>query len=126
MNGCASFGDQCRWMTGHYRSARRRYFDRLPRGRQMSGLTAFMIAVGGTSVICFLLMSRAQNRSATRSAAGDGSGDGAGYDSGGDGGNAFSWFGGDNSTSNNSGPSGDSGGGDGGGGDGGGGGGGGD
>jgi hypothetical protein len=89
----------------------------------MSAMTAFMIAVGATSLICFLLMSRVQNRSARRSPAGDGSGDGASYDSGSDGWHASSWFGGDNSTSDNSGPSSDSGGGDsGGGGDGGGGG----
>src|SRR5258708_37589061 len=77
----------------------------------MSAMTAFMIAVGATSLICFLLMSRVQNRSARRSSAGDGSGNGASYDSGGDGWHAFSWFGGDNSTLDNSGPSGDSGGG---------------
>jgi hypothetical protein len=92
----------------------------------MSAMTAFMIAVGATSLICVLLMSRVLDRSARRSSAGDASGDGASYDSGGDGWHAFSWFGGDNSTPDNSGPSSDSGGGDSGGGDGGGGGGGGD
>jgi hypothetical protein len=50
---------------------------------QMSGMTAFVIAVGGTSLICFLLMNRVQSRSARRSPAGDSSADGASYDSGG-------------------------------------------
>jgi hypothetical protein len=77
----------------------------------MSGMTAFMIAVGGASLICYWLMNRVQNRSARRSPAGDGSDDGASYDSGG-GWHAFNWFGGDSSTSDNSGPSGDSSGGD--------------
>ena len=27
-----------------------------------SGMTAFMVAVGGTSLICYLLMNRVQNR----------------------------------------------------------------
>ena len=31
-----------------------------------SGMTAFMVAVGGTSLICYLLMNRAQNRKARR------------------------------------------------------------
>src|ERR1700681_4045011 len=103
MNGRASFGDECQWVSGQYRRAKRRYFGRPSREHQMSGMTAFMIAVGATSLICYLLMSRVQNRSASRSSAGDGSGDGASYDSGG--GHIFSWFGGDNSTSDKSGSS---------------------
>jgi hypothetical protein len=47
-----------------------------------SGMTAFVVAVGGTSVICYLLMHRVPNRSARLERAGsDGSGssgDGAG------------------------------------------------
>jgi hypothetical protein len=61
-------------VLGIVAAQRRRYPGRPRRGRQMSGMTAFMIAVGATSVICFLLMSRVQNRSARRSSAGDGSG----------------------------------------------------
>jgi hypothetical protein len=91
----------------------------------MSGMTAFMIAVGGTSLICYLLMTRVQNRSARRTGvAGDGPSNGGGYDSGGDGWSVFSWFSGGHSTSDHCGGSSDSGGGDCGGGDGGGGGGG--
>ena len=40
-----------------------------------SGMTAFMVAVGGTSLICYLLMNRVQNRKTRReSAGGDASG----------------------------------------------------
>ena len=52
------------------------------RGAMTSGMTAFVVAVGGTSVICYLLMHRVPNRSARLERAGsDGSGssgDGAG------------------------------------------------
>ncbi len=49
-----------------------------------SGMTAFMVAVGGTSLVCYLLMNRAQNRKARReSAGGDASGMGSGDSSGG-------------------------------------------
>ena len=48
-----------------------------------SGMTAFMVAVGGTSLVCYLLMNRAQNRKARReSAGGDASGMGSGDSSG--------------------------------------------
>ena len=36
-----------------------------------SGMTAFMVAVGGTSLICYLLMNRVQNRRAQSRSAGD-------------------------------------------------------
>ena len=35
-----------------------------------SGITAFMVAVGGTSLACYLLMNRAQNRKSRRESAG--------------------------------------------------------
>ena len=90
-----------------------------------SGMTAFMVAVGGTSLVCYLLMNRVQNRKTQReSAGGDTSGIGSGGSSSGDGWNLFSAFGSDSSSSHNSGSSSDSGSdGGGGGGDGGGGGG---
>ncbi len=78
----------------------------------MSGMTVFMIAVSGTALSCYLLMTRVENRSARRRVAGDGSGDRASYDSGSGGWHFANWFGGDNSTSDNSGPSGDAGSGD--------------
>lgn len=89
------------------------------------GMTAFLAAVGGTSLVCYWLANRGENRKARRKAA---SGDGGGsYDSGssvGDGSSVFSWFSSDHASSDNSGASGDWGGSDSGGGDGGGGGGG--
>jgi hypothetical protein len=36
-------------------------------------MAAFGIAVGGASLVCYLLMTRLQNRRAIRSSAGDGS-----------------------------------------------------
>ena len=83
----------------------------------MSAMTAFMIAVAGSSLVFCLLMTRVQNRSARCWSAGDGPDNGASYGSG-DGGSILGWFGGDHhSTSDNSGTSSDFGGGDGGGGD---------
>jgi hypothetical protein len=89
----------------------------------MSGMTAFMVAVGGTSLVCYLLINRAQNRKARReSAGGDASSMGAGDSSGG-GWNLFAGSGSDSFSSHNSSSSSDSGGdsggggGDGGGGD---------
>ena len=35
-----------------------------------SGMTAFMVAVGGTSLVCFLLMNRGQARKTRRESAG--------------------------------------------------------
>ena len=68
----------------------------------MSGMTAFMVAVGGTSLVCYLLMSRAQARKTRReSAGGDASVTGPGDSSGG-GWSPVSWFGGDSSSSHNS------------------------
>jgi hypothetical protein len=96
-----------------------------------NAMTAFAIAVGSTSLVCYVLMARSQNRRANRCSSSDGSGpDGGNY--GGDGWSVASWFFGHPSAIDSSGnPSdwgggdsggGDSGGGDGGGGDGGGGG----
>jgi hypothetical protein len=84
-------------------------------------MAAFMVAVGGTSLICYLLMNRVQSRKDRReSAGGDASCMGPSY--GGDGWNLLSWFGSNSSSSDSSSSSGNSGG-DSGGGDGGGGGG---
>ena len=61
------------------------------------GMTPFMLAVGGTSLVCYVLMMRAQNRDAQRRGfGGDGSLSSSSYDSGG-GSSAFSCFGGDGS-----------------------------
>jgi len=53
------------------------------------------IAVGGTSLICYLLMTRLQNRSANRGSSGHSCGPDGGNDTGG-GWSISSWFGGDN------------------------------
>jgi hypothetical protein len=69
------------------------------------GMTAFLAAVGGTSLICYLLVNRVQGRGARRQgASGDSAGSGVSYDSGGDGWNIFSWFSSDTSSSDPSGP----------------------
>ena len=85
----------------------------------MSGMAAFMVAVGGTSLICFLLMNRGQNRKARRESVSDGTyaGTGSSDSSSTDGWSLFSWGGGDSSSSSHdSGSSSDSGGDSGGGG----------
>jgi hypothetical protein len=38
----------------------------------MSGMTAFLIAVSGVSLVCYWLMTRAQNRRAARGSSSDG------------------------------------------------------
>jgi hypothetical protein len=59
-------------------------------------------AVGGTSLIFYLLMTRVQNRRATRGSTGDGAGaDGGDY--GGDGWSPSNWFGGHRSALDSSG-----------------------
>jgi hypothetical protein len=93
-------------------------------GPMTSALTAVGTAIGGTSLICYLLRTRPFNRRADRGSSGDcSSGPGGGSYSSGDGWSLFSSSGGGDSSSDNSDSSSDSGGGDsGGGGDGGGGG----
>jgi len=121
MNGSALFGDQWQEMG---RPAEHRAGPGQNHGGVMTGgMTAFLAAVGGTSLICYLMVGRRRNRSGRRSQ-GDNAGGGANGDSDGDGGNLFSWFSSEPSSSNSSGDwdSSDSGGDSGGGGDGGGGG----
>jgi hypothetical protein len=80
----------------------------------MSGMAVFMVAIGGTSLICYLLMNRVQNRKAQRESAGDGaySGIGGGSDSSSSNGwNLFSWSSSESSSSHDSASSGESGGG---------------
>jgi len=114
MNGCALFRDQ--WQEiGLSNGDKIRFRDRT-RGMLMTGgIAAFLAAVGGTSLVCYWLMNRAENRRARRqSASGDGGDSGGGFTAGyrGDGWNVFSWFGGsssgsDNASSDTSGASGD-------------------
>jgi hypothetical protein len=87
----------------------------------MTGMTAFLIAVGGVSMICFWLMTRVQNRAARRASSTADNADSGSYDSGSGSWNIASWFSSENCSSDSSGTSGasgswDSGGSDGGGG----------
>ena len=70
----------------------------------MSGMMAFLVAVGGVSTICYWLMTRAEKRSIRRSS--DASGSGFSFDSSSIGGWTFAnWFSSDNSSSDSSGSS---------------------
>ncbi|ANV99963.1 hypothetical protein [Bradyrhizobium icense] len=74
----------------------------------MSGMAAFMVAVGGTSLICYFLMNRVQNRHPRRESAGaDTYGATSGDSSGGNGWSLLSWFGSHSSSSDSSGSSSD-------------------
>jgi hypothetical protein len=69
-----------------------------------NGMTALMLAVGGSSLACYWLMTRVQSAAACRSnATSDNSGYSSGgtYDSGG-GWNVFNWFSSDSSSSDKS------------------------
>ena len=88
-------------------------------------MVAFGIAVGATSLVCYALMRRLQNRRGNRRSSGDSATTDGGYDTAGGGWAISSWFSGHHSAIDSSGNPTDFGGGDfGGGGDGGGGGGG--
>jgi hypothetical protein len=68
----------------------------------MSGMTAFWVAVGGASMICYWLMTRMQNRGSRRQNSTGGNSDSGSYDSGSGGWNIASWFSSDNSSSESS------------------------
>ena len=70
------------------------------RGTMADGTAAFLVAVGGTSVVCYWLMNRVQNRGARRTS-GDIS-DSGGYDSGSSSWSVTRWFSSDNSSSSDS------------------------
>jgi hypothetical protein len=81
-------------------------------------MAAFGIAVGGTSLVCYVLMTRLQNPRANRRSPGDGSSPDGGNYTGADGWSISSWFGCDNPAFDSPGDPSDSGGSDSGGGDG--------
>src|SRR5882724_6093416 len=96
MNGVATFGDerglgylvlQCAIRSGLW-------FQR--EGMMTSAMVTFGIAVGGTLLICYALMTRLQNRRANRGSSGDSSGAGGDNYGGGGGWSISNWFGGDN------------------------------
>jgi len=67
----------------------------------MSGMTAFLVAVGGVSMICYWLMTRVQNRAIWRSS--DGPSNDYSCDSGSSGAWTFAhWLSSDNSSSDSS------------------------
>ena len=73
-------------------------------------LTAIAIAVGSTSLICFVLMARLERRRSGRRTVSDGGGSEGGTFAGGDSGSHFwGWFSGDHFASDSSGHSGGSG-----------------
>jgi hypothetical protein len=80
MNGPATFRDQY-WLPGGIFAAHNPISGR---EKTMTGaVAAFGIAVGGTSLICYLLITRLQNRRAIRGSSGNGSGaDGGDYGGG--------------------------------------------
>jgi hypothetical protein len=117
MNGRACRGDE----NGMNRQAAVLGYQRFLSGPRTqdpmtSGITAFMVAVGGTSLICYLLMNRVQNRKSGRESAGGDTPSIGSSDSSGGGWNLLSWFGSDSSSSDSSTSSSDSGGDSGGGG----------
>jgi hypothetical protein len=81
-----------------------------------NAVAAFAIAVGGTSLICYLLMTRLPNRRVNRASSGNGSGVDGGDYGGRDGWSLSHWFGGGHSALDGSGNPIDFGGGDSGGG----------
>src|SRR3954470_19296774 len=90
--------------------------DRVPTPNQRhvmtGGIAAFIAAVGGTSLVCYWLMNRAENRSTRRQGASGDSADSSGSFTGGYGGegwNVASWFSSSRSSSDNSDSSGASG-----------------
>lgn len=59
----------------------------------MGGTMAFIAAVGGASLVCYLLINRAESRSARRDSTGsDGTSSGSSYGASGEGWGISSWF----------------------------------
>jgi hypothetical protein len=116
MNGIATFGDKKSAVAPLFASHKAVGL-RARKETMISGIAAFGMAVGGTSLVCYLLMNRVQNRRARRGSSG-----GSGLDGGGSVDDSlFGWSGGGHASLDSSGnPSGGgsdgAGGGDGGGG----------
>jgi hypothetical protein len=128
MNGAATFGDELWRAANAFCGAQSGRFGDLALGETMtSAVAAFGIAVGGASLICYLLMTRVQNGKRNLRSSGDSPTPDGGSYAAGDGWTLANWFGSGHSALDSSGNPGDFGAGDsGGGGDGGGDGGGGD
>ena len=116
MNETVRFGDKCRSRGRLLRCTIKRHAAILRERQDAEPDDAFAIAVGGTSLVCYLLMTRLQNRRANRSAPRDGFlPDGANYTAA-EGWSISSRFGGDSPACDSSGNPSDSAGGDSGGG----------
>jgi hypothetical protein len=93
MNDLASFVDK--WPAGPKRLSQCTNRERFPMagtgGATMSGMTAFLIAVGGVSAVSFWLLTRGQNRSTARKSSYDSSDTDASCTS--EGWSIFGWFG---------------------------------
>jgi hypothetical protein len=86
------------------------FFDLQAQDATMSGMAVLMVAIGGASLICYLLMNQAQNRNARREGVSDSGPYGSSDSSSTDGWSLFSWGGSDSSSSHDSASSSDSGG----------------
>src|SRR5216683_5720310 len=105
MNGPATFRDQYGLSHGIF-APHNAFFRR--EKTMTSAVAAFGMALGGTSLICYLLMTRLQNRRANRGSSGRSPAPDGGNYAGGGGWSIFTRFGGDNSASDSSGNPGDS------------------
>ena len=104
MNGTATFGDEIVDQPSVFCSAQLDALRGLAREEPMtSAMAAFGIAVGGTSLICYALMTRLQNARRKRPSSGDSSGTAGGNFAAGDDWSILNWFGGDHSATDSSG-----------------------
>ena len=96
MNGTAAFCDQSQRQRA-FCDAHLIAMPRFGANATMTGeIAAFGIAVGGTSLFCYLLMTRLQNRRRNRRLPRDGSSPDGGYYAGADAWSFSSWSGSDN------------------------------
>src|SRR5882757_1569447 len=112
MNGTVTFCDQSQRQRA-FCDAHLIAMPRFGASATMTGeIAAFGIAVGGTSLVCYLLMTRLQNRRRNRKPPRDGSSPDGGYHAGADAWSFSGWFGSDNPAFDSSGNPSDSGGSD--------------
>src|ERR1700738_2231102 len=116
MNGPATFGDKWGPVTVFLRCTSRRHVAVRCEETMTSGTATFGIAVVGTSLICWALMMRLQNRRRNRPSSGASFEAGGGEFASGDGWSRLTWFSGHHSATDCSGNPADSAGGDSGGG----------
>ena len=104
MNGAATFGGELWRGANGFCGAQLGFFGGLALGETMtSAMAAFGIAVGVTSLICYLLMTRVQNSKRNLRSSGDSSTPDGGSYAAGDGWTLANWFGSGHSTLDSSG-----------------------